>query len=97
MSNRYDVEDANATRRERARLVDAEDVDPREDLYGTELLHEEILLREPHHGDREGEAREQHEALRDHSFDRRHRAAHGVTPTAFGIFELPDDEKSRDW
>ena len=54
---------------ERARLVEADDVDPGQPLDRGQLLHEHLAAGQRHRGDAEREAREQDEALGDHADD----------------------------
>ncbi len=54
---------------ERARLVETDDVDPREALDRGELLHEHVAAGERDRGDPEREARQEHEAFGNHAHD----------------------------
>ena len=64
--DRVETFDRELPFRERAGLVDAQHVHPREALDGLQLLHEHPLLRETDDGDRERQRGEQHEALGHH-------------------------------
>ncbi len=79
------VVEAHRTLGDRARLVEHHDVDARESLDRGQLLHEHPPARQRHRGQREREAREQHQSFgdhRDHAGDRaRHRVAEVVAGT----------------
>ena len=65
--------DLHATRRDSARLVQAQHVDARERLDAIELLREYLAARQAHRGDREHRRGQQHQALRNHAQKSAHR------------------------
>jgi hypothetical protein len=60
-----DPEQAQPPVGQRAGLVDADRVDRGEALGRAHLLHQRVLARQPHGGDGEGDAHQQHQALGD--------------------------------
>ena len=64
-----DSGEAHAALGERAGLVQADDVHPGQALDRGQFLHEAVALPEPHHADREGHRRQQHQAFRHHRHD----------------------------
>ena len=70
-----------------AGLVDADGVNPREDLDSGQVLNEDLLLREPKDRDGHGDAREQDEAFGDH----RHHAGDRAPDRLVERQACPDD------
>ena len=65
--------DLHATRRDGARLVQAQHVDARERLDAVELLRQHLAAGQAHRGDGEHRRGQQHQALRDHAQQGAHR------------------------
>ena len=88
----FEAGDLEGALGERAGLVDADDVDPGEHLHRGQLLHQGPPARQARRPDREGDAREQHQALGDHGADAGHRGPQRFAEIV-GAAHLRDDEE----
>ena len=77
-------------------LVEADDVDAGQPLDGGELLHEHLAPGQAQRADEEGDAREQHQALRHHPHEGGHRADHRVGGALVAPGQLADEEDRSD-
>ena len=75
---RIDVRDLHGRLRDRAGLIHAEHVHMGQRLDAVHILHEHALARELQAAGRDGDARQQVKALRDHADQGRDRGFHGV-------------------
>ena len=75
---RIDVRDLHGRLRDRAGLIHAEHVHMGQRLNAVHILHEHALARELQAAGRDGDARQQVKALRDHADQGRDRGFHGV-------------------
>ena len=94
LAEQLDLVDDQTALGERARLVDAQDVDAREHLDRRQLLHQHATLGQPDDADRERHARQEHETLRHHRDGGGHRTSERVAHVRVRT-ELADEEQRR--
>ena len=80
---------------ERARLVEADDVDPGQPLDRGQLLHQHPAASQRHRGDAEGQAREQDQALGHHAHDAGDHRDERVARALLSSAELAQQERDR--
>ena len=78
--NHVDLAHPDATRRQRARLIQAQAIDAGQHLDGRKLLNEDAPACQRRRSDREIHRREQHQALGDHADDGGDRQDEGLAP-----------------